>query len=332
MRRSTMANSAVLLVCLGLIVAGVHLAGQGEQAADRHRMTAADVERWMTELSNWGRWGEEDELGAVNLITPAKRREAAQLVREGVSVSLARNAEMTGAVDNPYPFSQEMKMTPPFASDVFSVRYHGFAHTHIDALCHLMHGGKLYNRFPETEVTEVGANKLGILELKNGIFTRGILMDIPRLRKVPYLDPATAIYPDDLEAWEKQAGVRVASGDAVFIRTGRWARRDEMGPWDVGKSSAGLHASCVKWLRQRDVALVGSDAASDVLPSQIEGADQPVHQLLLVAMGVPIFDNCDLEALGSEAEKQSRWEFLLTAAPLPVPGGTGSPLNPIATF
>ena len=332
MGRSTNVSSGILLLCLGLFSAGVHLACGGEQPADRHRMTAADIERWMTELSNWGRWGEGDEMGAVNLITPAKRRAAAQLVQEGVSVSLARNAEMTEAVDNPYPFVQEMKMTPPFASDVFSVRYHGYAHTHIDALCHLMHGGELYNGFPESEVTVAGANKLGILELRNGIFTRGILMDIPRLKKVPYLEPKTAIYPEDLESWERQAGVEVASGDAVFIRTGRWARRDEKGPWDVGSSSAGLHASCVKWLRQRDVALVGSDAASDVLPSRIEGAGQPVHQLLLVSMGVPIFDNCDLEALGNEAERQGRWEFLLTAAPLPVPGGTGSPLNPIATF
>ena len=212
MGRSTNVSSGILLLCLGLFSAGVHLACGGEQAADRHQMTAADIERWMTELSNWGRWGEGDEMGAVNLITPAKRRAAAQLVQEGVSVSLARNAEMTEAVDNPYPFVQEMKMTPPFASDVFSVRYHGYAHTHIDALCHLMHGGELYNGFPESEVTVAGADKLGILELKNGIFTRGILMDIPRLKKVPYLEPKTAIYPEDLESWERQAGVEVASG------------------------------------------------------------------------------------------------------------------------
>ena len=157
-------------------------------------------------------------------------------------------------------------------------------------------------------------------------------MDIPRLKGVKYLEPKTPIYPEDLEAWEKQAGVKVGAGDVVFIRTGRWARRAEKGPWDIANESAGLHASCVLWLRQRDVAMVGSDAASDLMPSGIEGVQQPIHQLLLVAMGVMIFDNCDLEALSEAAASRRRWEFLLTAAPLPVTGGTGSPLNPIATF
>jgi kynurenine formamidase len=168
--------------------------------------------------------------------------------------------------------------------------------------------------------------------MKHGIFTRGLLVDIPRMKGQPYMEPGTAIFPEDLEAWEKHAGVKIGSGDVVFIRTGRWARRAEKGPWDASKLSAGLHASSVKWLRARDVAMVGSDAASDVMPSQVEGVVQPVHQLLLVAMGTPIFDNCDLEAISKAAAQRKRWTFLLTAAPLAVTGGTGSPLNPIATF
>jgi kynurenine formamidase len=157
-------------------------------------------------------------------------------------------------------------------------------------------------------------------------------MDIPRLKGVSYLEPGSAIHPEDLDAWERRAGVRVASGDVVLIRTGRWARRAVTGPWDPATHAAGLYATCAEWLRRRDVAILGSDAASEVAPSGVEGVEQPIHQLVLIALGVPILDNCDLEAVAEAAAARKRWEFLLTTAPLPVPGGTGSPLNPIATF
>ncbi len=328
------ASLLILLLSTGVLAGWIQLACLAEPAgsAEHHDLTQADVENWMKELSNWGRWGKDDQLGAVNLITPQKRKAAARLVVEGVSVSLARDAEKEKAIDNPQPFGHKMMLTDPWSSDNYSVSYHGFAHTHIDSLCHLSHQGKLYNGFAQGKVTSQGAGKLAVTNLKNGIFTRGILMDIARLKEVSYLEPTVAIYPKDLEAWEKKAGLRVGSGDAVFIRTGRWARRAAKGPWDVGKASAGLHASCAKWLKERDVALVGSDAASDVIPSGIEGGGQPIHLLLLNAMGVHIFDNCDLEALGEAAKQRRRWEFLLTASPIPVGGGTGSPLNPIATF
>jgi kynurenine formamidase len=157
-------------------------------------------------------------------------------------------------------------------------------------------------------------------------------MDIPRLKGVDFLEPGDAIYAADLEAWEARAGVTVAEGDAVFIRTGRWARRNQVGPWAIDQQAAGLHASAVRWLRDRGVAILGSDAGSDVFPSGVEGFTHPVHLLVLVALGMPIFDNLDLEALSREAAEQDRWHFLLTAAPMRIPGGTGSPLNPIATF
>ena len=157
-------------------------------------------------------------------------------------------------------------------------------------------------------------------------------MDIPRLKGVKYLELSTPVYPSDLEAWEKQAGIKVGPGDIVFIRTGRWARRAEKGPWNTDRASAGLHVSCARWFKQRDIAMLGSDVHAELMPSPVAGVPYPVHQLLLVAMGVPMFDNCDLEALGEAAAKRKRWEFLLTAAPLAVPLGTGSPLNPIATF
>ena len=303
-----------------------------------HKMTKADVERQIEELSNWGRWGKEDQLGTLNLITPEKRVQAAQLVKKGISVSLARDVEKDKALDNGSPFKHEMLLIGrgtegPWATDNFSVDYHGFAHTHMDSLCHLFYKGKLYNGFSREKIGPQGAEVLSIRNIKHGIFTRGILFDIPVLRGVRYLEPGTPIYPEDLDAWEKHAKVKVSSGDVVFICTGRWARRALTGPWSVDKEgAAGLHASCAKWLKDRDIAMLGSDGASDVVPSGIDGIDFPVHLLTLHAMGVHIFDNCDLQALSQTAEKLQQWEFLLTASPLAVPGGTGSPLNPIATY
>ena len=300
-------------------------------------VTKAIFEQWMTDLSNWGRWGKDDEMGAMNLITPSKRKQAAGLVKEGASFSLARDAEKEKALDNPVPFGHHMTKTgfnnPGSSSgDTFTISHHGYAHTHMDSLCHFFYKGKMFNGYSQELVTEQGAAKLSIRNFKNGIFTRGILMDIPALKGVDYLEPGTPIYPEDLDAWEKKAHLKAGSGDVVFIRTGRWALRDAKGPWEASKKSAGLYASCAKWLKSRDIAMLGSDAASDVMPSGIEGVAQPIHTLVLVAMGMPIFDNCDLELISKEANRRQRWEFLVTASPLAVPGATGSALNPIATF
>lgn len=304
-------------------------------AADR-KVTKQDVDGMMTSLSNWGRWGNADELGALNLITPQKRKQAAQLVGDGFSVSLSHDAVKTRQDDSP-PFEHRMLETGEQAgsgssSDYVGVQYHGFSVTHLDALCHIFYQGKMYNGFSQQDVTAKGAAKLSVNRIRNGIFTRAVLMDLARHFGKPFLEGTRAIYPEDLEAWEKKAGARVAAGDAILIRTGRWARRAAEGPWDIMKNSAGLHASCAPWLKKRDVAVVGSDLATDVMPSGVDGVTLPVHQVLVVAMGVPILDNLDLETVAEAAASRKRWVFLLTAAPLAVEGGTGSPLNPIATF
>jgi kynurenine formamidase len=302
---------------------------------DRQPLTKLDVLNIVDEISNWGRWGANDELGAINLITPEKRRQAAKLVRDGISVSMARDVETEKAADNPNPFVHTMlsdgqTLHAQWCSDNFSVSYHGFAHSHIDALCHYVHEQTLYNGISAKVVTSDGARKLDIHNLKEGIFTRGILVDLPALKGLDYLEPGTAIYPEDLEAWEKKAGVTISSGDAVLIYTGRWARREAVGPWSG--SQAGLHATAARWLGKRDISVLGSDGGSEVSPSGIPGVNSPVHLLMLHALGVPMLDNLDLEALGAKAAELNRWDFLLTVAPLPVQGGTGSPLNPIATF
>jgi kynurenine formamidase len=282
-------------------------------------------------ISNWGRWGADDERGATNLVSAEKRRQAAGLVRTGESVSLAHNLLTTVADDNTSPF--EHTMNKGFTTDTYRVSYHGYAHSHIDALCHILYQDRTYNGHARAEVnTEGGCTRLGIENLKDGIVTRGILIDIPRLRGVPYLEPGTPIYVEDLEAFEKMAGVKVSPGDALFVRTGRWARRAALGPWIVSQQQAGLHASVATWLKERGVALLGGDAAQDVVPSMVDGVRLPIHTLAVTALGINLLDNQDLEALGDAAARNKRWEFMLTLAPMPVTGGTGFPVNAIATF
>jgi kynurenine formamidase len=318
---------------MGMLLAGSITSPASSQVSVRsHTVTDAEYERWKKELSNWGRWGKDDEIGALNLITPAKRKQAAALVREGVSVSLAADPDTTKAVDNPNPYEVTMQ---GIGADRIAVNYHGIAHTHLDSLAHINDNGVFFNGYtpnPVTVATERHA-KNSIHNVKNGIFTRGILIDVPRLKKLPYLEPGTPIYVEDLEAWEKQAGVKVGSGDALFVRTGVWARRKAVGPWLRGRAeggrSAGLDPSVIPWLKQRDIALLASDHPQYVSPSERRGA---VHDFALLYLGIHLIDNCDLEALSEAAASRRRWEFLLTVAPLPVPGGTGSPANPIATF
>ena len=318
---------AVFLV-VGISLSSTAVGTQG--TSHRAPRTLAEFDAMFTELSNWGRWGPDDELGTVNLITPAKRQQAAALVRSGVSVSLSHNPMTEEAVDNPGSF--EHVMAENLRSDTYTFRYHGYAVSHIDSLCHAVHNGKLYNDVPTSASSAQGCGKLGIQNLKNGIVTRGILLDIPRLKGVPYLEPSTPIYQEDIEAWEKQAGVTVSAGDVVLLRTGRWARRAALGPWELTGNAAGIHVSVGRWLKERDVASFGSDSASDVQPSLVEDVEFPVHVFLIAGLGMNIFDNMDLEALAETAARENRWEFMLTAGPIPVTGGTGSPLNVIAVF
>jgi kynurenine formamidase len=217
--------------------------------------------------------------------------------------------------------------------DLYTIWYHGSVITHIDSLCHYSFEGKIYNGFEKSKIAQgPGCVENGVERQKEGIFTRGILVDIPLMRNVKYLEPGTAIGPADLEAWEKFANIKIGSGDAVFLRTGRWALRAEKAPWNVAANAAGFHASVLPWLKQRNVALLGNDAVTDVQPSGVPESPRPIHQVAIVAMGLPLIDVMDLEVVSQEAAKRKRWEFLLTAAPVPVLGGTGFPLNPIATF
>ena len=216
--RNVLVQLAVLVVaafCAGFLQAA------RAQTASNHNATRADFDQLMKELSNWGRWGKDDQMGAVNLITPAKRKEALRSVKEGVSVSMARIAEIEPAIDNPRPISARHDPTPrrhpgspppdiSGASDTYTISYHGLVHTHMDAFCHRAYKGLMFNGMPMTEVTEQACNKGSIFAWKDGIVTRGVLMDIPRLKGVEYLEPGTRIYPEDLDAWVSRRDSRLS--------------------------------------------------------------------------------------------------------------------------
>ncbi len=299
-------------------------------------MSRGEFDDLMEEISNWGRWGDDDELGTLNLITPARRVEAAQLVTEGYPVSLSLPVNKEQGALNANPFEHSLSISTfgghEVAGDRYSVQYHGFAHSHMDGLPHFAHYGRMYNGVSVDALDDDGSARLGIDNAYQGVFTRGILIDMPWLRSVDYLEPGTAITVADLEAWEQRTGIRVGSGDVLLIRTGRWERVRQVGEWNFVGNAAGSHASVASWLKERDVAVLGSDGVSDVMPSGVEGLINPLHALVLVGLGMPLLDNLDLDALAAAARQRNRWEFLFVGAPLRVEGGTGSPLNPLAVF
>lgn len=297
-------------------------------------LSADDIDAMFNTLSNWGRWGTDDQRGTLNLVTPEKRRQAASLVKEGISVSLAQDFPQVQERAN--QAQMQMTMTAgsgtPVAMDEWQIFYHGLTYAHIDALCHARYKDKAYNGFAASDADESGCTTSGIEHLKDGILSRGILIDMPRLKGVPYLAPGTPVLASDIEAWEQQTGLTIEPGDVVLVRTGRWAPRPDGAPVNLMGSSPGVHVSALPLIRERDVAVLGTDVGLDVSPAGVEGVVIPTHTVAIAAIGLLIIDNADFEALAETAARLNRWEFMFSAAPIPVKGGTGSVLNAVATF
>ena len=303
--------------------------------------TNEDFHRAMEDLSNWGRWGPEDELGQANFITREKRVQAAGLVREGITVSLAHDVVQEDAVDTSAYLNREVvRVSPTGASDRLSYTgsYHGTIHSHLDSLdCHIMYEGNGYNgvSFEEVEAAN-GCPRGSIYAHRNGVITRGILFDatlLPgRATDEGWLEPGTAITYDDLVVLEEIQGVQVEAGDVILLHTGRWKRREALGAWPTSEGVAGYHADVAYFLKDRGVAMIGHDMWNDVAPSGVGDISLPLHSLALVSLGVSIFDNLDFTEVAEVAKELGRYEFLFMASPLRIEKGMGSPLNPIATF
>jgi kynurenine formamidase len=293
------------------------------------------------EVCNWGRWSERPERGALNHLTPERVIAAARLVRSGVTVSLSLPLDTHPRIDNPEPADHHMTMLPNqdigsgsvrFSKDYVGMDYHNEGHSHIDAFSHVAYEGRLYDGQPEESVTAKGAAAGTIEVLRDGLVGRGVLLDIPRLRGVPWLEPGEYVSTADLESAEREQRVRVGSGDILLVRTGHARRRAELPPWDTANAKAGLHPTTATFLAEGRVAALGSDGNNDTAPSAIEGIGFPIHVLAINAMGIHLLDYLQLENLAQHCERVRRWEFLFTAAPLRLTNGTGSPLNPTAVF
>lgn len=308
------------------------------------RVSGIDMPAMFEAVKNWGRWGPDDERGALNLLTPERAAASAALVRRGRVVSCALELPVIPSVENPTPAQHMMLIAGDSldatgvqgletALDFVGVAFHGMAVSHMDALCHVFVQGRMYNGYPASDVRSIGALRNSIGAAFDGVVGRGVLLDVPRHRGTAWLEPGETIGPEELEAVAEAQGVSVGPGDILLVRTGRDARREALGPWDpVGEGLAGLHPHCAPWIHDHDVAVLGSDGISDPLPNNQCEWPVPIHQTCLVAMGVHLLDNLHLSRLASACAEEGRWEFQFMVAPLRIAGATGSPVNPVAVL
>jgi len=297
-------------------------------------------------VSNWGRWGDDDERGALHLLDARHRAHAASLVQSGRSVSLAQDITTEPTPQTPEPAEHRMLACgddrhssgiPGYEAsrDAFGTDVHGMGITHLDALCHMFVDGRMFNGAPADLVTPEGAERNSVMTAAEGIVGRGVLMDVPGARGVDFLAPDQQVTVADLLAAEERQQVTVGPGDLLVIATGRDARTHALGgsldPFREGL--AGLHPECLPWLHEREIALLGSDGISDPMPpGPIERWPFPVHQIGIVSIGLMLIDNMRLDDVLAACAEHLRWEFLLHVAPLRLPGATGCPVNPIALF
>ncbi|MFD9472580.1 cyclase family protein [Streptomyces goshikiensis] len=284
----------------------------------------------------WGRWTPADR-GAWARVTPDHVLRAKALVRVGTVVPMALPWNTVPAADNGKPALHYMSGLgdgeagePSAYTDFIAADFHGKAVSHLDALSHIAYRGKLYGGRIASEVVDSRGARFGAVSALGALVTKGVLLDLPTSLGIDWLEPGQAVHAGDVICAEEALGVTIDEGDAVLLRSGHVRRRRELGAWNPDTASVGFHVSAVPLLAERGIVLLGGDGDSDVRPSPVEGLHSPVHALAVNAMGVPLLDNLDLEALSAACAEEGRYEFLLVVAPLNIPGGTGSPVTPVA--
>jgi kynurenine formamidase len=289
-------------------------------------------------VRTWGRWAPADR-GAWNRVTADRVRLATAGVRSGRVVQLAMPWNTRAGPDNRRPALHHMtdlgdveSPEPSTHKDFIAADYHGKGVTHLDALCHIAYRGQLYDGRTAREFVDAAGARFGAVSALGPLVTKGVLLDLPAVLGIRWLEPGQAVHANDIIAAEQALDVTIGEGDAVLMRSGQVRRRGELGAWDPDTASAGFHVDAVPLLAERGIALLGGDGDSDVRPSPVDGVHSPVHALAVAAMGVPLLDNLDLEALSAATAEAGRYEFLLVVAPLNIPGGTGSPVSPVAVL
>ena len=304
-------------------------------------LSAAEFRALYQRVQHMSQQGPADRRGALNNTSATDVVAAASGVWRGHAVSLAAPIESEVAADNPDPAVHQMTHSGissapasglSFALDRVAMNIHGNADSHIDALSHVVFDGTLYNGLSPGAVTAAGATELSIDVAGGGIVGRGLLLDVPRVRGVPWLEPGDHVTADDMIAAEAAQEVRIEPGDLLFVRVGHRTRRAALGPWDVANARAGLHPAALELLAERRIAVLGSDGNNDTAPSAAEGVDFPVHVLAVNAMGLHLLDWLQFDDLVGVCEELNRWSFLCVVAPLRLRAATGSPINPIAIF
>ncbi len=289
------------------------------------------VEAYFKELNNWGRWGDADQHGTVNLITPAKQAAAQTLVRTGRTVSLARDIGPQPALMYHVTFPSPRERSD-VVLDRFDLVFHGYTITHVDALCHVAWDGELYNGRPfASSLTAAGATWCPIDPLFDGITSRGGLLDVAAARSEGFVEIGKPVTPAELDAAAARAGVRVDPGDVVVVRSGDEAFRRAHPEWVPRVSPhPGLHVSCLEWFREKDIAAIAWDML-DERPNTYPGFMMGTH-LAIPFLGLALIDNTYPERLAAACAETGRYEFLFTATPLRLVGATGAPAHPLAIF
>ncbi|WP_020140387.1 cyclase family protein [Streptomyces sp. 351MFTsu5.1] len=295
-------------------------------------------------VNNWGRWGADDEIGTLNLITDEVVREAVATVRTGRRVPLALPLKQDGVQTGVMPgrvnplhtmvqINQELfgPGTVACSDDVVTMGLQ--AATHWDALTHASHSGMLYNGRPAGTITPHGGAEFSGIDKARHVVSRGVLLDVARARGVARLDGGHAVTPEDLEAAEELAGTRVRAGDVVLVRTGQIQAYLAGDREAYAYPSPGLSVRTPEWFHARDVAAVANDTLTfEIFPPEIEDLWLPVHALDLVEMGMLQGQNWNLEELSTACGEEGRYTFLLSAMPEPFAGGTGTPVAPVAVL
>lgn len=284
--------------------------------------------------SNWGRWGVDDELGTLNLITDEVRSRAVAEARTGRWVPLAMPTQPASMLGGPFappappspPVQQAMLYTgtPPMGmAEMLILNPHHPGLTHLDALAHMPVDGLIYPGRPLTEaVTPGGVVHGSTTAFADGVVTRGILLDLAPGDRLPSAHPITAA---DLDAAEDRGGVHVEPGDALIVRSG-WTFS-----WDGGTPTPGMTLDAITWMHRRDVSLYAGDI-SDTFPPMDPQVPMPLHMIGLTQLGMPLIDGAQVEELAAVCAELGRYAFLLTVAPPRLHGATGVPVNPLAIF